>query len=172
MNLISISIYCNYLLQIIFVLFSHRPSVGLNCVFSPAFNRSDLPAVGDWSASSITFSFTNGEPRALLTPPWWVTEVSLVSPTNSERIVAPTLPRLTVGSHNVQKEWSDVLFPLFMDYSSFGPGECLCEETRRVLLHWQYLPSKMRVEMSQPSHHPHIGVLQTLSGKFFDSLRH
>ncbi|KAI9530279.1 hypothetical protein NQZ68_004296 [Dissostichus eleginoides] len=51
---------------------------------------------------------------------------------------------------------------MFVDYSVNEPGKCVCKEAGRLFLHWQYLPSKMRLEMPQSAHHSHLRFFQAL----------
>lgn len=49
--------------------------------------------------------------------------------------------------------------PVFVDYGVDERGECVREEAGRLFLHWQHLPSEMRLEMPQSAHHSHLCFL-------------
>lgn len=54
---------------------------------------------------------------------------------------------------------------VLVDYGAAAePRERVRQETGRLFLHRQYLPSEMRVEMPQSAHHSHLRFLQALSG--------
>lgn len=100
-----------------------------------------------------------------MAPPQCIIEVSLVSPAESSRSVIRISEGYNRGAwDHVFQERERVRGAVLVDYGVNERGECVREETGRLFLHYQYLPSAMRVEMPQSTHHSHLRVLQTLSG--------